>query len=523
MSDRRTFSESVYRYLLRLYPSWFRREYGDEALQLFRARSHDEKGFLLRLRLWFDLLYDLGISLPREYRYAAEPRLSGVTALGQLEGMPAFHLLESEPPSAGILLCASMLALAVLCAALVLSSSMSKGGRFPGEKAEPDGRAHLRPSAARSNSPGNARGEAEASGSSRDWQSSSPADNPHTDGSLASSSSPSSAAGAQDMPTQQAVPQNATSAILQAYKDHDVVMFGELHGNKQEYEWLCSLVKTPDFADRVDDIVVESGNSLYQQTVDRYVAGGDVSFAQVQIAWRNMIASVPPVSPVYGWLYKAVREANLSHPGKHQIRLIMGSPPGDWDKIKSSKDLAPYAAEREQWYAHVVKDEVLAKHHRALLIMGAAHFLRGHDPVVRDQVWLQQHPAVANTGWAQATPGYIERTLRAAGANPYVIAFGANIVDNRGQVDRRFDSWPIPAITALSGTWPGKLPAQPVVSCGHASATAATLGEEADAMLYVGPCADLKSVDVPREELDGTPYGIEVARRAPIILGLPPQ
>jgi hypothetical protein len=127
----------------------------------------------------------------------------------------------------------------------------------------------------------------------------------------------------------------------------------------------------------VDDIVVEFGNSLYQQTVDRYVAGEDVPFDQVQKAWRNMVASVPPVSPVYGWFYKAVREANLKNRGHHQIRLLMGSPPADWDKIKIASDLAPYEAQREQWYAQVVKDKVVAKHHRALLIMGAGHSFAG--------------------------------------------------------------------------------------------------------------------------------------------------
>jgi hypothetical protein len=69
-----------------------------------------------------------------------------------------------------------------------------------------------------------------------------------------------------------------------------------------------------------------------------------------------MIASVPPVSPAYGCFYKAVREANLEHHGKHQIRLLMGSPPGDWDKIRTPEDLALYEAEREQWYAQVVKE-----------------------------------------------------------------------------------------------------------------------------------------------------------------------
>ena len=179
--------------------------------------------------------------------------------------------------------------------------------------------------------------------------------------------------------------------MIQLFQTHDIVMFGEVHGNEQEYEWLCRLVKTPGFADHVDDIVVEFGNTLYQKTVDRYVAGEDVPFDEVQKAWRDMVADAEPVSPVYGWLYKAVREANLQHPGKRGIRLLMGSPPGDWSKIRNSADLAPYEGEREKWYAEVVKTEVLAKHRRALLIMGAGHFLRGHDQAMRFELAAQQH------------------------------------------------------------------------------------------------------------------------------------
>jgi Bacterial Ig-like domain (group 3) len=88
-------SERIYAWLLRLYPSSFRREYGEEALQLFRDRSRDENGLLSKLRLWFDLLADLAISVPREYRSA-----SAAIAVSQTErawyGTPSFHSLEDE-------------------------------------------------------------------------------------------------------------------------------------------------------------------------------------------------------------------------------------------------------------------------------------------------------------------------------------------------------------------------------------------------------------------------------------------
>jgi hypothetical protein len=292
-------------------------------------------------------------------------------------------------------------------------------------------------------------------------------------------------------------PQDATMAMIRAFDRHDIVMFGEVHGSKQEYEWLCKLVSTPGFADRVDDIVVEFGNSLYQQTVDRYVAGEDVPIEEVQKAWRNMVLSVVPVQPVYALFYNAIREANLKHRGKHQLRIVLGSPPADWDKIKDHSDLEPYMNERDGWYARVVKEEVLAEHHRALLIMGAGHFLRGQGL------------------------GIVEREILAGGANPYLIVFGTNVVDNRGDVDKRFDAWPVPVIVPLSGNWVGNLPAQPVISGGLAPATSRKLADEADAMLYVAPCNDLRLVYVPRTELDGTHYGKEVARRNMIILGHP--
>jgi hypothetical protein len=315
--------------------------------------------------------------------------------------------------------------------------------------------------------------------------------------------------------------EDASSAMIRLFQTHDIVMFGEVHDSEQEYEWLCKLVKTPGFADQVNDIVLEFGNVIYQKTVDRYITGENVSFNEVQKAWRNMVADTEPVSPVYGWLYKAVREANLQHPDKPGIRLLLGSPPGDWSKIRNSTDLAPYQGEREQWYAQVVKTEVLAKHHRALLIMGAGHFLRGHDQELQFALATQQHRD-AQVDKAHLGPGYIERELRAAGANPYLVVFGTNVIDGRGDVDRRFDSWPVPVITSLSGNWVGALPAQPVISGGHAPAVPLTLADQADALLYVAPCSVLQTVYPSHAELDGTAYEREMIRRDTILLGHPP-
>src|SRR3989442_1627277 len=88
--------------------------------------------------------------------------------------------------------------------------------------------------------------------------------------------------------------EDATHAIIGAFDSHSIVMLGEVHGNKQEYDFLRKLVASSDFENRVDDLVLEYGNSRYQDRVDRYVAGEPVPIAEVQKAWRNTTAIGPP-------------------------------------------------------------------------------------------------------------------------------------------------------------------------------------------------------------------------------------
>jgi hypothetical protein len=307
--------------------------------------------------------------------------------------------------------------------------------------------------------------------------------------------------------------EKASPAVMAAFETHDIVMFGEKHGNKQEYAWLRSLVASPEFADRVDDIVMEMGNSLYQKSVDRYVSGEDVPLEQVQKAWLNTVGVVGPPSPVTASLYEAVRDANLKRRGKHQMRILCGDPYIDWEKVKERDDIAPYMANRDQWFTQVVKDEVLAKHHHALLIMGSGHFLR-----------VLPFPRRFS----------IERELQAAGAKTYLIVSGTNTPGGYDDLDHRFDSWPVPAIASLSGNWVGELPAMPILSGGGAegyqwmfqsvprsvdsasSPLPVKLKEVADALLYLGPRDSLTSINMTRAELDSTPYGKEIERRLAI-------
>lgn len=90
-------SEKIYAVLLRLYPRHFREQYGDEALQLFRDRSRDEAGLLLRLRLWIDLLNDFFASV-WHIRHQTPTALAGMIPQHGPIAIPKFLLLDYEAP-----------------------------------------------------------------------------------------------------------------------------------------------------------------------------------------------------------------------------------------------------------------------------------------------------------------------------------------------------------------------------------------------------------------------------------------
>ena len=108
-------SEKIYGLLLRLYPSGFRKAYGDSALQLFRDRARDENGFLPRLRLWLDVLADLAVSLPREHSNA-HSALIAASVEQRVEGAPSFFVLEDQRPRPAALLLGGALSLTAIAA-----------------------------------------------------------------------------------------------------------------------------------------------------------------------------------------------------------------------------------------------------------------------------------------------------------------------------------------------------------------------------------------------------------------------
>lgn len=179
-------------------------------------------------------------------------------------------------------------------------------------------------------------------------------------------------------------PSDATTAILNALDKYEVVGISAAHGNKDLDDFVLHVVRSPAFATRVNDIVVECGNSLYQQTLDRYIAGDDVPLNEVRQVWRDTTQPMCGISAFYEELFPLVRRINQSLPPGKKLRMLAGDPPIDWSKVKTGSDFGhgQFLMVRDANIASVMEKEVLAKHRKALMLFGTAHLFHAESTAV---------------------------------------------------------------------------------------------------------------------------------------------
>lgn len=146
-------------------------------------------------------------------------------------------------------------------------------------------------------------------------------------------------------------------AVLQAFDTHRLVGVGEIHGLQTHGDALTLLLADPRLPGVVDDIIVEFGNALYQNTIDRFIAGRPVTDGDLRHVWRNTVVSPLDTydEPMYEQVYRTIRAANWGLPAHKRIRVLLGDVPIDWSKTTTTCEwMAPFQT-RDHYFASVVK------------------------------------------------------------------------------------------------------------------------------------------------------------------------
>jgi hypothetical protein len=193
----------------------------------------------------------------------------------------------------------------------------------------------------------------------------------------------------------------------------------------------------------VDDIVVEFGNSRYQDVIDRFVRGDEVLQQSLRHVWENTtVAGALWDAPIYEEFFRGVRTVNASRPGKHQLRVLLGDPPIDWDDVHSESDYRKWIDLRDSYPAELIRREVLAKNRRALVIYGAMHFQRKN--ISTNYEMMQE--------WSLTIVNRLEST---AGTKVFSIWPATDTNLDKGQPD--IAAWHVPSLVTLRGTTLGAM------------------------------------------------------------------
>lgn len=270
-----------------------------------------------------------------------------------------------------------------------------------------------------------------------------------------------------------AVPADAITAIIDAFKTHEVVALGEgPHGNEQGHAFRLALIRDPRFTAVVRDVIVECGNARHQALLDQFVRGDSVDEQAFREVLLDSSIETPACDrPIYGDFYRAVRDLNRELPVGRQLRVWFGAPPVRW---ATTRTRAQYLRQtrygggfRDAFTVDLFVREVRARGRRALIVYGDGHFQARHERPARSLL----------------------ARLDAAGIPTFAVS---NAFRDLSHIQPDVTTWPAPSIAMLRGTSIG---AKPFTLFYGALPPGAKwripLEDHFDAMLYLGPPATM--------------------------------
>jgi uncharacterized iron-regulated protein len=205
--------------------------------------------------------------------------------------------------------------------------------------------------------------------------------------------------------------------ILSLYEQYDIVHIGERHWNMTDYHFRVALINHPRFTEVVDDVVIESGNYLYQDLLDKFILELEyVPEDQLCKVWRNTVLPTGVWdATIYREFVYRVRAVNEKLPRDKRVRLIAAEPPIDWSKVQTADQASRFFSQRSTHTPRVVETEVLKKNRKALIVYGGAHFYRSSNIVAE--------PGRLREGLEQLMHGRLFTILPLGGEDEYSLNY----------------------------------------------------------------------------------------------------
>ena len=238
-----------------------------------------------------------------------------------------------------------------------------------------------------------------------------------------------------------AVPVDPVQAIVDAFRSHQVVAFSDHHGSAVMMAFELQVLSDSRIRAVINDIVIENGNARYQDVMDRYVRGDDVSYEELRHVWHEttQTQTLGPRDGVIPERYQVIRKLNQGLPRPRQLRVLLGDPPIDWSVVKTPADGRRWVEQRDSHAAEVIRREVVLKNRRALVVYGQGH--------------LQRKNLLANYS-SDGLAGTVVSILEASTGTK---VFSIWWLTSRKRPPAETAAWPVPSLAVVRGTTLGAL------------------------------------------------------------------
>ncbi len=111
--------------------------------------------------------------------------------------------------------------------------------------------------------------------------------------------------------------------------------------------------------------------------MDRYIKGEEVESSALKHVWQDTTGLTEEFDlTISEEFFRAVRTVNSKLSPERRLRVLLGDPPIEWEKVRTFEDVLKWGDQRDFYAADLIRREVLAKQRRALVIYGRGHFQR---------------------------------------------------------------------------------------------------------------------------------------------------
>jgi hypothetical protein len=317
-------------------------------------------------------------------------------------------------------------------------------------------------------------------------------------------------------PATDPVAQPAIDGVFKAFETHPVVALGDQHANVQENAFYIALLSDPRFARQIGNVVIETAGAAQQDTLDRYMAGETVPYAQLRKVWSDVVGWYPGVvwAPQLNF-FSAVRAINQKLPADQRIRVWGGEPFIDWSKVHTRAEFRALYDERDRSPADLVKREILAKGKKTLIIYGGSHFTAPYNMNRKIEDGYPHSVFVIEPYTGSANPA-CDKPFEARASQWPTPALVSHIRKSWAE-----DLISRPGCELLSTIAEGPTPPTPEQVAAAKLRTEDAEGLNADAVLYLGPAASILIGEMdPMVFLDQA-YTDELSKHYEIMVGRP--